>query len=267
MTRASLASRFNTLQRRIEQLSALQGEEQELGDRIARLEHVLELDRVAAHARATVERAELSSSPVPFLVAFDLLPSDVYAELLNAIPPPAFFDGRVADGEELRVPLRLAPIHAVVTWSFVDEIVRSALTDVLVARFAEPLQAYVRERFPAGPPLAEWRGEITLIDGRIVRRTPGYMGAAPESRGWELLGGVLDLASDQDGEEYGSRVCTVAMPFRANRLLVCVGSPERRRYSPIPSDASAAIVRYSYEFGIGPTRHMRRRLEAPGQSV
>ena len=267
MMPSPLASRVSTLYRRIEQLSALQGDEQMLENRIAQLERVLEFDRVAAHARAAVERAEIAASDVPYLVALDLLPRDVYSAVLDAIPPPVFFEGRAAGGEHVRVPLRLGPIHSIVTWSFIDEVVRRALSDVLVARFAAPLEAHVRELFPAGPPFAEWARDVTLIDGRLVRRTPGYAGPAAVDRPWELLGGLLDLAREQDGHEYGSHLASLSIPFRGNRALLYVGPPQGLAYAPIPDDAAGAIERYTYEFSMGPTRRARRSLDTHRQRV
>ncbi len=264
---SNLSARVRTLRRRTEQLSALRAETPQWEARIAALEGLLDFDRVSAHARGAAERARLAASPVPHLVIAELFPRDVYRTLLDAIPMPVFFDGRATEGQQLGVPPRLAPAHAVVTWMFVNDVVRQSLSELLVARLAAPLTAYAHERFPSLPPLAEWAGEMTLIDGRIVRRTPGYAGPAPVDRPWELLTGVLDLVRDHDGEEYGSRLAGVSIPFRPNTALVCVGPPDRRSYAPIPPDAPAGVERHTYEFGIGPARSARRRLDTQGRVV
>jgi len=260
-----VSARVRLLRSRTEQLSAVRAGEQHADAQIAALESVLDDERVSGHVRASVEHSELRSDPVPHLVIADLLPRDVYRAVVEAIPPPVLFDGRAAKGQ-LGVPPRLAPADAIVTWMFFSHVV-ARIAGPLVARFAESLQAYARERFPSAPPLSEWDGEITLTAGRIVRRTPGDAGSPPHQRPWEFLIGVLDLARDQDGEEYGSRLDGAVIPFRANTALVCVGPAGRRAYAPIPRDAPANVERYTYEFCIGPTRNTRHRIDTRERAV
>jgi hypothetical protein len=263
---SQLRTRVRTLRQRTEQLAALRGEESQLEARMTAVERVLAFDRVCAHVREAVERAPRAANPVPHLVVADLLPHDAYRALIEALPAPVFFDGRVPEGQRLGVPPRLAPAPAIVTWMFLSDVIQM-LSELLVTRFTEPLQAYARERFPSAPPLPEWDREVTLIDGRIVRRTPGYAGTLAPDRPWAFLVGVLDLARDHDGEEYGGRLADVFLPFRANTARVCVGPAARQTYAAIPSDASGNVERYTYEFTIGPTRQARQRLETQRQAV
>ncbi len=259
---STLATGVRTLRRRAEQLSVLRAEASGVDVRIAALERALDFDRVASHVRAAVERAEVSSSPVPHLTIANVLPAGAYRALVDAIPAPAFFEGRVAGGQRVRVPLHVAPAQAIVAWMFLTDLVRRTLGRLLVTRLAKPLEAYARDRFPALSPIAAWGDDVTLIEGRIVRRTPGYDGGTADARPWELLTGVLDLARDGDSEEYGSGLAGVPVPYRANTARVCVGPPTRLTYVAIPPDASADVVRHAYEFGIGPTRTARTALEA-----
>lgn len=258
---STFASRIETLRWRMEQLAALREEEPQLAARIARLERVLDFPRVAAHVRSAVAGASLVVEPAPHLTAPDLLPVDVYQAVIEAIPAAVLFDRRVERGQELRVPPRLAPVTAIVAWTFVNEIGR-VMSDLLVARLAEPLAVYARGRFPSLPPPGEWGVEMTLSEARIVRRVPGYQGGSSADRPWDLVTGVLCLGRHRDTEEYGSRLQGGSIPFRANSLLAWVGTADTHAYGSIPPDAPAVTERYTYEFGIGPTKDARRMLTA-----
>jgi hypothetical protein len=256
-----LSSGLLTLRRRMEQLSVLHEEEREAPARIARLERVLDFDRVAAHATDALALATLTSDPVPHFFVRNLLPSEAYDALIEAIPSPMFFEGRIESRQEMRSPPRLAPMASIVAWMFLNDVGR-LLSDILVARLAEPLAAYVGARFPWLPPFRQWGVDVTLTEARLVRRAPGFTGRAPAGRAWDLMTGVLQLARPKDGEAYGSRLQTVAFPFQANSLLLWVGTPEALVLAPIPASAPGEVERYTYEFGIGPTRAGRRAIAA-----
>ena len=258
---STLASRLETLRRRMEQLSALRDEERDVAARVAELERVLDFTRVAAHVRSAARESPLVAEPVPHLIVSNLLPADAYRAVMHAIPASVLLDGRAERGQEVRVPPRLAPTTAIITWTFLNEVGR-VLSDVLVERLAEPLAAHARRRFPSLPPADGWGVEITLSEARIVRRIPGYQGGSPADRPWDLLTGVLYLGRHQDTAEYGSRLHGAAIPFRANSLLACAGAADIHAYASIPRDAPADTERYSYEFGIGPTKDARRTLTA-----
>lgn len=259
---SKLVSRIHLLRQRTEQLSTLRDEEGHAAARIAVLERVLDFERVAAHVRSAVARTELVEEPVPHLVASTLLPPDVFQAVLEAIPARVFFEGDAVQGQEMRVPPRLAPTCAIVTWMFLNDIVLRTLSDIVVARFVEPLTAHTRERFPSLPPFRDWGVEITLSQARIVRRTPGYAGGASTVRPWDLLNGIVSLARERDTEEHGSRLDGMVFPFRANSALIHLGPAEAHAYASIPPDAPSDLERYTYEFGIGPTRDARRTLTA-----
>ena len=263
---STFASSLETLRRRMEQLAAVREDEPQLAAGIARLDRVLDVSRVAAHVRSAVDGASLVVDPVPHLVAPELLPAEVYHAVLEAIPAPVLFDGRVERGQELRVPPRLAPVTAIVTWTFVKEIGR-VMSDLLVARLAEPLAAYTRGRFPSLPPPGEWGVEMALSEARIVRRVPGYQSGSSADRPWDLVTGVLCLGRPQDTVEFGSRLRGRSIPFRANVLFACVGAADTHAYASVPPDAPAGTERYTYEFGIGPTKDARRTLTARMQQT
>jgi hypothetical protein len=254
-----LTTGVSTLRRRVEQLSALRAGADQAGAQIARLERALDFDRVAAHVRAAVMQALRASDAVAHLLVIDLVPSETYQALIDAIPAPAFFDGDAERGEELRVPPRGVPTTSLVTYAFVHEIGR-LVANLLLTSLAEPLASYTRARFPSLPPFRDWPVDIPLTEGRLVRRRPGYIGRRPPDRPWQLASGVLDLARAHETEEFGGTLQGAVIPFRANTLLAYVGPPDVHAYASIPVDAPAGTERYAYEFGIGPARDDRRTL-------
>ena len=260
-----LTSDIDKLRRRVDQLSALRTAEPAEAAQLHALERVLDIDRVAQHVRAACAAAQLSAGPVPHLVISDVFPGDVYAAIVEAIPEPAFFE-TVTDGAyELRVPPRLAPFRALVTWEFVTAVVKRAFSPALIARLHEPLAAFARTQFPALPALEDWNVEVTISQGHIVRRCPGYAGASSEDRPWDLLTTVVDVGASHEDGRYGSVLGSGPVkdiPFRPNGALAFVGPASVHQYAPIPRGAPEHAVRCAYEFGVGPTREGRRVLNA-----
>ena len=272
-----LTSDIDKLRRRVDQLSALRTAEPAEGVQLQALERVLDIDRVAQHVRAACAAAELSAGPVPHLVISDVFPGDVYAAIVEAIPEPAFFEAVTDNAYQLRVPPRLAPFQALVTWEFVTAVVLRAFSPALLARLHEPLAAFARTQFPALPSLEDWNVEVTLSQGHIVKRCPGYASAHSEDRPWDLLTTIVDLGASQedglDGSVLGWRPPSRAelpagsgtvknIPFRPNGALAFVGPASVHQYASIPRGAPQHAVRYAYEFGVGPTREGRRILNA-----
>jgi hypothetical protein len=108
---------------------------------------------------------------------------------------------------------------------------------------------------------------MTLSEARLVRRVPGYEGGSAADRPWDLVTSVLCLGRHQDTEEYGSRLQGGSIPFRSNSLLAWVGAADTHAYASIPPDAPEDTERYTYEFGIGPTKDVRRMLTARMQKT
>ena len=143
---------------------------------------------------------------------------------------------------------------------FLNDIVLRTLSNIVLARFAEPLAAYTRERFPELPPFGDWNVEITLSQARIVRRAAGSAGRKSTERPWDFLNGIVSLARDRESEEYGGTLHGMACPLRANTALIYLGPVEAYTCASIPSDAPAKVEQYTYEFGIGPAAAARHRL-------
>lgn len=257
---ARLGAALQSFERQAEQLRTLQAIERDVAARIAQLERVLNLDGVTAHVLAAAGRAELRRAPVAHMLIADLLPHDVYAAVVDAMPAAPFFDQDAGHGTALRVPPRLAPTHTIITTAFLNEVVKSALSAALLDRFSDSLIAFTQEHFPELPPFPSWNVEVTISQARIVRRSPGD-DPEPEDRHWDLLTGVVHVARPGDGEDGGSRLASTIVPFRGNTALVFNAPAGVHAYEPILPAEAPGPARYTYEFGIGPTREGRRRLE------
>ena len=257
-----LTSDIDKLRRRLDQLSALRTAEPAEEAQLHALERVLDIDRVGQHVLAACAAAELSAGPVPHLVISDVLPDDVYAAIVGAIPEPAFFETVADNAYELHVPPRLAPFQALVTWEFVTAVIKRTFSPALIARLHDPLAAFARTQFPALPAFDDWNVEVTISEGHLVKRCPGYAGASSEDRPWDLLTTIVDVGATQEDGLYGSVLGTVKnIPYRPNGALAFVGPASVHQYASIPPDAPKHVVRHAYQFGVGPAREGRRVLK------
>lgn len=126
----------HALQVRTEQLATLRRADAEAGAHLARLSPLFDVERVAAHVRSAVSRAEVIGEPVRHLAIRGLLPPDAYAAVVEAIPPRVVFEDRQPDRPEIGVPPRLAPVASIVAWEFAaSAIVRAVLAPAIAVRF------------------------------------------------------------------------------------------------------------------------------------
>lgn len=258
---AKLTRDVDSLQRRVDRLSALQPGAAAEEAQLRALEPVLDFDRVARHVGAACAAGHRSDDPVPHLVISDVFPADVYTAIVEAIPEAVFFEAVTDGGYELGVPPRLAPFRALLTWEFVQAVVKRAFSAALLARLHEPVATFGRTRFPDLPPFDDWNVEVTISRGRVFRRCPGYAGASSEDRPWDLLTAIVSVGGSPDDGLYGSVLGSRPFPFRQNGALAFVGPASAHEYGSIPHGAQQAL-RYTYEFGVGPTREGRRVLNA-----
>jgi hypothetical protein len=259
-----LTSQIGLVQRHVDQLFELRREELDAPSRMEALERVLNVDRIAAHVRQAVARTEIVEDPVPHAVISGLLPPDAYDSVLAAIPAPVFFEDGSAGGRELRVPPALAPTCTIATWAFVTDLVKDVLAPALVGRFGGPLDRHLAALCPSLDRAGGTGLTFAASAGRIVRRWPGSDAPPARTRPWHFLTTVLFLARPGDGEDHGSRLSGAApeIPFRANSALTVLGPAGAHEYAIIPSTGPAGVVRYSYEFRLGPAPEARRRLMA-----
>ena len=270
-----LTASVELLRIRTDQLLALQRLDWEQRDAVANIPRWLTLPAIESHVLDSVARAPLATNPFPHVIVEDLLPPEIYARIIDAVPPPVFFAG--TKDEHWAVPSGIAPLYCRTVWAFVaNTLVGDVLHRALNARFKVLLREYVREFCPAFPdnePLA-----LHPSDGRLMLRRPGYNLTPHRDPKWGFVTAILYLARPGDSEEYGTQLYAVrddteapsgsvyyvepsqcelvrAVPFRPNSMLVFLNSVGAHGAS-IPSDAPPRVERYIYQFRLGPTSKM-----------
>jgi hypothetical protein len=249
---ASLAELTASVQAQSELLMALRREDAGGGARLARVMSAFDVDRIAAHVRVAVGRAELAAWPFPHLCAPDLFPRAVHDALLDAMPSRVFFAGAPGGRQQIPVPPTLAPVASIVVWEFVlEQIVKSALAPILAERF----------QLPGVSPAVS--GCHIALRGPDREETP-RAGDRPGS-----LAVIVRLARPGNGEGVGSAVYrlegsvaghepAVTVAVRANSALV-FRRPAGARVTAIDEDAAGGTERYTLEFDVG-----AQELDLPG---
>lgn len=282
-TLTGLAAQAEAVQVRTEQLLTLHRENGHGRARMDRLERLLDAERAGAHVREAVARGELFDDPFPHLVVSDLLPPDVYDAMIEAIPPRVFFEDRPINKQQLPVPPVLAPEYSIATWEFLtDSVVRRVLGPALVARFQRPLDRYLATLCPSVGSLLDTGIALTVSDGRILLRRPGYVIPPHRDPQWGFLTTMIYLARAGDREDYGTQLyrldverdspgnspfyvapaaCQLVktVPFRPNSALTLLNSTGAHGAS-IPDDAPAETERYIYQFRVGAGKDAKRLL-------
>ena len=207
----------------------------------------------------------------------DLLPADVYAQLLETVPPPEGFE--VADKVKANFdPAKgeAAPEQSRTTWMwFQNEIVSEVLTPLLLDRFRPSLASAYEALF--GAALAEEALQLrhTTFRGRLMLRRPGYQLRPHRDMKNAALTGLVYFAKPGDSPEYGTDLFRIendreapfmktfypesaggraelvrSVPFVGNSALVFLNVPGMAHGAGIPREAPQA-VRLAYQFYIG----------------
>jgi hypothetical protein len=240
--------------------------------------------RIAGHVRAALDRAEMSLEPFPHVIVENLLPPDLYDELIAGIPPSELFADNPLNKRQLRVPFALAPSRSRRVWRFMAEVVADRiLTDVVVDKFREPLARWITETRPSldGDPIGPMR--MHSSDGRILLRHRGYLIPPHRDPKWGFLTCLIYLVRPGDSQQWGTQLFSVDedpeatgaaphwidpekcrlvtdVPFRPNTALMFLNS-KGAHGAAIPLDAQPAdLERYAYQFRIGPSRRAIREL-------
>jgi len=267
----SLVVAVEALRVRTEQLSVIQQIDWERRLDLARLDEWLEPARIERHVFEAVSLATLEREPFPHIVVEGCLPGDVYANLIDAIPPPVFFQGGRHEHWKLRESL--APNYCRAVWDFVANTLTSRiLCRALNAKFAEVVHDYVGSVCPDYSP-----EQLHASDGRLMLRRPGYELQPHRDPKWGFVTGLMYLARPDDNERYGTRFYKVrddveapdanvyyvdpgrcelvrSVPFRPNTLVAFLNSRGGHGAS-IPGDAQpASLERYIYQFRLGPSK-------------
>jgi hypothetical protein len=250
---------------------ALAREEAELTPRLK------DRDTIARHVTAAITAAPLHPEPFPFAVADDVLPQWLYDGLITGLPPAELFADRPVKKQQLAVPFGLAPSYSRRVWRFMAKrVVDEMIQPVVLEMFREPLAGWIRQSFPQHDVSAHAAMPVTISDGRILLRRPGYVIRPHRDPKWGMITCLFYLARPGDDERWGTDLYTVeqdeAAPnlrphwidparcrlahevrFRPNRMLIFLNS-RGAHAARIPADAQpATLERYVYQFRIGPT--------------
>lgn len=243
-------------------------------------------DALALHLRKATAAATLLTHPGPHMVIADLLPVDVYTQLLDAMPPPEDFE--VADRVKANFdPLRATngPVRSREAWSaFHTDIVDGLLKPLLLESFHPFLEASYRALF--GPELGEEALAFRhhALSGRLMLRRPGYKLKPHRDMKIAALTGLIYFARPGDSQEYGTELYRVdndrqapfmktyypeahgaraelvrTVPSVANSALVFMNVPGMAHGAGIPPDSQQS-ERYAYQFYVGPTKSKVARL-------
>lgn len=275
-----LAASVDTLRIRTEQLMAVQRFDWDRRDDLAGIGRWLNVESIEPHVMAAFDRAELHPEPFPHMVVEPLLPPDVYAGILDAVPAPVFFLG--GRDEHWAVPSGVAPLYSRQVWAFVaNKLAGDILYRALNAKLGLVVRDYVRSFCPALPEDADVA--LHPSDGRIMLRRPGYDLPPHRDPKWGFVTALMYLARPGDSEEFGTQLYRVrddpeapsgsvhypepgqcelvkTVPFRANSMLVFLNSTGAHG-AFIPADAQPpTLERYLYQFRLGPTTKVISRL-------
>jgi hypothetical protein len=266
------------------QLRAVAERDAELDDRLATLDRTLEAERIGRHVGKAIVRSSLNLDPFPYCVVDDLFPESFYNALIDGLPPYALFADRPPNKQQMTVPFGFAPEYGRRVWRFMsDVIVREYVAPAVLAKFREPLDAWMRESFP--DQAATSVDTLVSSDGRLLLRTRGYRIKPHRDPKWGFVTGILYLAKPGDSEQWGTDLYTVdadeeargaapywidetkcrqaaSIGYRRNRLLLFLNS-RGAHGAVIPEDAEPAdLKRFIYQFRLGPDGPQIRALEA-----
>jgi hypothetical protein len=267
--------------RREAQVRAIIGRDIELEDRLGELDQIFAGSR-SDHIARVVDRAVLEADPFPYIVADDVLPSELYRAAIRGLPPVELFSDRPVNKQQLKVPLRFAPAYSRRVWRFLtDVIIPDFVMPAVVKKFRAPLDEWITRNWPDVPPD---QVELHSSDGRIIFRRRGYRIPPHRDPKWSFITGILYLARRGDSESWGTQMYSVdgdeearvvsphwidparcrpvgEVAFRPNRMLIFLNSVGAHG-AHIPEDAQPEdLERYIYQFRIAPTVDAMRMLK------
>jgi hypothetical protein len=243
-------------------------------------------DSLAIHLRQAIANAAIQTDPGPYMVVSNLFPDDVYALLLETMPPPEAFE--VADRTKANFdPAGTTDVPAqsrdVWLW-FHNDVVDGLLTPALFAAFRSSIASAYRAAF--GSVLADEALDLQhrAFQGRLMLRRPGYRLKPHRDKKSATLTGLIYFARPGDSADFGTDLYRVendqeapikktyypeahgartelarSVPFVRNAALVFMNVPGMAHGAGIPPDAPQA-ARYAYQFYVGPAKSDLVRL-------
>jgi len=259
------------------QLRAIMEADAALEDANAKLDDIVGDASVAQHVRDAVAGSKLRLDPFPHVIVKNLFPAALYKALIKGLPPVELFDDQPVNHQQLLVPLSMGPLYSRRVWKFLcREIVPKALAPAMVERFKAPLEDWITTNWPAlaanpfGPPM-----DMSNSSGRIMLRRRGYTIKPHRDPKWGFLTCLIYLARPGDPEQWGTQLYAVdedqedkgasphwvdpkrcrlvkEAPFKANSALLWLNSVGAHG-AFVPDDAPADLLRYAYQFRVGPS--------------
>lgn len=243
--------------------------------------------------RAYLHRA-LASAPVvvepgAHAEIADLLPGDVYEQLLQAMPAEEQCECKDKYKYEFcpSEPTPTASARTVDAWGWFErDVIGGVLTPLLVEHFRPLIEARYRELFGSALLADALSWPLSNFRGRLLLRRPGYRLRPHRDKKTAVLTGLIYFARPGDCADYGTQLYAVeddreaphnstfypedygarprfarTVPFRANTALVFLNRPGMAHAAFVPRD-SAQAERYAYQFYIGPPKVELIRLLA-----
>lgn len=273
------------LETRIEQCLEVLRADAKYAGRLQTLSDRLSAPQVIAHVRAAVEQTPLGLDPFPHIVIDDLLPDDIYSEVVSAMPDAVFFKREDVSRQEMQVPFTFAPAYSQMVWDFFyEQAIERALMPALVARFQPALDAFVARYWPA---LGTWASagiDLQVTNSRLLLRRPGYEIKPHRDPRWAFFTSIVYLQKRGTLHQYGTQLyrmkqereashsspfwsdydeCELVkdVPASRNRVLTFMNHTGLHAAS-VPADAPADLQRFIYQVQMGPGPETRERLMA-----
>ena len=275
--------RLPELEAKVEQCMVAYQKDARFADRLPAFQSRIDRDRVQAHVHAAVNAATLHRDPCPYLAIDDLLPDDLYDEMLSALPSPVFFKRHDKTREEMQVPFIFAPAFSRLVWDFfMTTVVEQTLVPALTQKFQPALDEFLATTWPSLGTWTESQLSLRVGNSRLLLRRPGYVIRPHRDPRWAFLTCLIYLQKRGADHIYGTqmyrlkhereathnspfwvdeRECELVrdIPGGRNSALVFLNSTGVHGAS-IPPDAPADLERYVYQVQLSPDEATRRRL-------
>jgi len=266
-----------TLTLREAQLRVIMQTDAALEGAYAKLDAMLADERIAQHVRDTIAATPLRLKPFPHVFVRNLFPTAFYKALLRGLPPVELFDDQPVNHQQLVVPLMMAPSYSRRIWKHLGTVVvPQVIAPAMVDKFRGPLEEWVATNWPAlaasplSPPM-----DLHESAGRIMLRRRSYTIKPHRDPKWGFLTCLMYLARPGDPEQWGTQLYAVEedsedksaaphwvdpkrcqlvteAPFRQNSALLWLNSVGAHG-AFVPDDAPADLLRFTYQFRVGPS--------------
>lgn len=275
--------RLPELEQRVEQCMVAYQKDARFADRVTQFQARIDPRRVQEHVRAIVAAAPLEMDPCAYVVLNDVIPDDLYDEMLSALPSTVFFKRHDPTREEMQVPFNFAPAYSRVVWDFfLTHVVEQALIPALTDKFRPALDTFLAKHWPSLGTWAESRLSLQVGNSRLLLRRPGYVIRPHRDPRWAFLTCLIYLQKRGADHIYGTQLyrlkrereathnspfwvsdseCDLVrdVPGGRNQALIFLNSTGVHGAS-IPTTAPADLERYVYQVQLSPDPAERKRL-------